>query len=132
MTAFLVGVTLALAVCGIVGTVIGFDRDRAFYPTVAIVVALLYALFAVMAASPMVLAAESAAIALFVALAILGFKRSPWFAAAALVGHGLYDAVHGRIIVNPGVPAWWPAFCAGFDVMAGLYLAWRLRPAIRA
>ena len=123
----LVGVILALAVCGLIGTALGFDRDRAFYPTVAIVVALLYALFAVMAGSPAVLAAESVAIALFIALAILGFKSNLWFAAVALVGHGLYDAVHGRIIANPGVPEWWPAFCGGFDVAAGVYLGWRLR-----
>ena len=123
----LVGVGLALAVCGIIGTVIGFDRDRAFYPTVTIVVALLYALFAVMAGSPAVLAAESVAIAAFVAVAIIGFKTNPWLLVAALIAHGMYDAVHGRIIANPGVPAWWPAFCAGFDVMAGVYLGWRLR-----
>jgi hypothetical protein len=124
--AALVGVLLALAVCGLIGTALGFDRDRAFYPTIAIVVALLYALFAVMAGSPSVLAAESIAIVLFVAASILGFTRSLWFAVAALIGHGLYDAVHGRIIANPGVPAWWPAFCGGFDVAAGLYLAVRL------
>ena len=125
--AVLVGVILALAVCGIVGTALGFDRDRSFYPTIAMVVALLYALFAVMAGSAAVLAAESMAIALFIALAILGFKSNLCFAAAALVGHGLYDAVHGRIIANPGVPEWWPMFCLGFDVTAALYLAFLLR-----
>ena len=122
----LVGVGLALAVCGLIGTALGFDRDRAFYPTVTMVVALLYALFAVMSGSPAVLAAESVAIAVFIAVAIIGFKTNPWLLAAALVAHGVYDAVHGRIIANPGVPPWWPAFCAGFDVTAGAYLAFRL------
>ena len=35
---YLVGATLALAVGGL-STAVGFDRDRAFYPTVLIVIA---------------------------------------------------------------------------------------------
>ncbi len=44
--AILVGALLALAIGGF-ATVVGLDRDRAFYPTVTIVIALLYSLFAV-------------------------------------------------------------------------------------
>jgi hypothetical protein len=36
------------------------------------------------------------------------------------------DFFHGRLIANPGVPAWWPLFCLSFDVMAAAYLAWLL------
>ena len=43
--ALLVGALLALAV-GLFATVSRLDRDRAFYPTVAIVIASLYCLFA--------------------------------------------------------------------------------------
>ncbi len=45
--ALLVGALLAFAV-GLLATAIGLDRDRAFYPTVTIVIASYYALFAVM------------------------------------------------------------------------------------
>ena len=47
--ALLIGALLALAV-GISATSLGLDRDRAFYPTVTIVIASYYALFAVMEA----------------------------------------------------------------------------------
>jgi hypothetical protein len=45
--ALLIRAILALAVGGL-ATVSGLDRDRAFYPTVTIVVASYYALFAVL------------------------------------------------------------------------------------
>ena len=45
---------------------------------------------------------------------------------AALAGHGLFDFVHGHLIANPGVPVWWPSFCAGFDLMAGACMGWLL------
>lgn len=124
-TAFAVGTVLALAV-GLFATVVGFERDRAFYPTVTIVVASYYALFAVLGESTRALAMESLAGCVFLVAAVLGFRGSLWIAAVALAGHGLFDFVHGGLIANPGVPAWWPAFCGAFDVVAGAYLAWRL------
>lgn len=47
--------------------------------------------------------------------------------AAAIVGalwlaHGGYDLLHPQLFINPGVPAWYPAFCAGVDIVVGLYL----------
>jgi hypothetical protein len=45
--AYLVGVVLAVVVCGF-ATIAGLDRDRAFYPTITIVIASYYGLFAVM------------------------------------------------------------------------------------
>lgn len=52
------GIALALAM-SLTATFVGFDRDRAFYPTVTIVIASYYALFAVMGGSTEALAAES-------------------------------------------------------------------------
>lgn len=49
--AALIGLSLAFAVA-IFGRIAGFDRDRAFYPTVLIVVASYYVLFAAVAAKP--------------------------------------------------------------------------------
>ncbi len=45
-----VGAVLAL-LAGAIGTVVGFEKDRAFYPTILIVVGLGYDLFAAMAGS---------------------------------------------------------------------------------
>ena len=60
----LVGIGLGLSVC-ILATMIGLDRDRAFYPTITIVIASYYALFAIMGQSVHALATESIAIAAF-------------------------------------------------------------------
>ena len=56
--ALLIGAFLALAV-GLLATAAGLDRDRAFYPTVTIVIATYYVLFAVMGASTSSLLLES-------------------------------------------------------------------------
>ncbi len=122
----LIGVGLALAVA-LFARVVGLDRDRSFYPTVMIVIACLYGLFAAMGGSSAALAAESVGIVGFVALAVLGFRTSPWWIVAALAGHGVYDFFHGHMITNPGVPVWWPQFCGAYDVTAAAILAWLLQ-----
>jgi hypothetical protein len=122
---YLIGVVLA-AVVGAFALLAGFDRDRAFYPTVLIVVATYYVLFAVMASSMPALAIESLVAGAFLLLAVAGFKKNLWLVVAALVGHGVFDFVHRIFIQNPGVPVWWPGFCLSFDALAGLVLAFLL------
>ncbi|MFN7993383.1 MAG: hypothetical protein U0Q18_07265 [Bryobacteraceae bacterium] len=119
---YLIGVVLALAVCAF-AMVTGFDRDRVFYPTVAIVNATYYILFAVMGSSTPALVWESLPAAAFLALAVAGFKKNLWLAVAAIVGHGVFDFFHHLFIQNPGLPVWWPGFCLAFDVLAGGVLA---------
>jgi hypothetical protein len=119
--ALIIGVSLALAV-GVLATAAGLDRDRAFYPTVTIVIALYYALFAVMGGSAHALILESLAVVVFLVAAVYGFRRSLWVVAAAIAAHGVFDLVHGAFIPNPGVPAWWPEFCFMYDVTAASYL----------
>jgi hypothetical protein len=122
---FVVGTVLALGVA-VFARRCGLDRDRAFYPTVLIVVASYYLLFAAISGSTTVLLVESVVAVAFITAAVRGFKASPWIVAAALVGHGLFDVVHGEFIHNSGMPPWWPAFCAAYDVGAGICLAWIL------
>jgi hypothetical protein len=83
---YVIGVILTFGVAAF-ATVIGFDRERAFYPTVLIVIASYYALFAVMGASTRTLIIESIVAGLFVLLAALGFKKNYWIVVAALIGH---------------------------------------------
>ena len=123
--AFFVGAILALSV-GLFATFFRLDRDRAFYPTVAIVVASYYALFALIGDSAHALVMECVAILAFVTLSVVGFRNSLWLVVAALAAHGVFDLVHPHLISNPGVPTWWPPFCLAFDVAAAAYLAWRL------
>jgi hypothetical protein len=118
---FVIGAVLSAAVGGL-ATCVGLDRDRGFYPVVLIVIASYYGLFAVMGGGSALLP-ELLGVALFAALAIAGFRKSLWIVVAALAAHGLFDVVHPHVVENPGVPAWWPAFCLGYDLIAAAYLA---------
>jgi len=120
---FLIGIVLAAGV-GLFTTFLGMDRDRALYPATLIVIAFLYDLFAVMGGSSRALVMESIAAVIFVGLAVAGFKLTLWLAVIGLAGHGVFDFVHGQLIQDPGVPAWWPMFCLAYDVTAAVYLAW--------
>ena len=119
------GVLLGLA-AGALATLAGLERDRAFYPTVLIVVASYYGLFAVMGGSVVALGPEIAAFAFFTLLAITGFRSDLWIVVAGLLGHGVFDLLHPHFIANAGVPAWWPAFCSVIDCTLAAYLAVRL------
>ena len=123
---YVIGLFLSLAVAGL-AIMIGLDREPAFYPTVLIVVASYYVLFALMGASGRALAIEIVVASGFLLVAIIGYKRNLWLVAIALVGHGGFDIVHHLLIENPGVPHWWPGFCLVFDVILGGLLAVRLK-----
>jgi hypothetical protein len=120
--ALLVGALLAVFV-GLFATGVGLDRDRAFYPVVTIVVASYYALFAVIGASTHALVLESLAGAVFLVVAVTGFRWSLWIVVVALAAHGIFDLTHAAFISNPGVPNWWPEFCFTYDGTAAMYLA---------
>lgn len=122
---YAIGIGLALGV-GAFASVAGLERDRALYPVMMIVIASYYDLFAVMGGDRAVLAVEIAITAGFIGLSVIGFRTHLWIVAAALFSHGILDVFHGDLIENPGVPEWWPMFCASFDVAAGGYLGWRL------
>jgi hypothetical protein len=102
---------------------IGFDRDRAFYPTVLVVIASYYVLFSVIGAGPHTTFVEISIMTVFLVAASLGFRRNLWLVVAALAAHAILDAVHGSVISNPGVPPWWPAFCLTYDLTAAAFLA---------
>jgi hypothetical protein len=123
---YVIGI-VAAGVVALFARRVGFDRDRAFYPTVTIVVASYYVLFAAMSGSLQTVVVEAAAMSLFAAAAVAGFKSSAWIVVVALAGHGVFDAVHGHIVENAGVPAWWPAWCLAYDVGAAAGLGWLLR-----
>lgn len=118
---YVVGLISAIAI-GIFAGVVGFDKERGFYPVVLIVIAFLYLLFAAIGGSTPSLWAESIPSFLFVALAVIGFRKSPWYVVVGLAGHGVFDLFHPALISNPGVPIWWPGFCLTYDVVAAAYL----------
>ena len=119
---YLIGVGLAVSVCAF-AALVGFDRERVFYPTLLMVVAHYYILFAAMANSTPALAWECLTASAFLGLAVAGFKKNLSLIVAGLAGHGVFDLFHHRFIHNPVVPVWWPGFCLSFDVLAGGFLA---------
>ena len=123
MLPYVVGLILSIGVA-LFARRVGFDRDRAFYPTVLIVVASYYVLFAVMSGSVETVFWESIMMMLFAVAAVAGFRGSTWIVVAGLALHGAQDAVHSHIVRNAGVPAWWPAWCLAYDVGAAAALAW--------
>ena len=122
---YVIGLLLYAGVDGF-AAMVGFDRERVFYPTVVIVTASYYVLFAAAGASTRALLVEIAVASGFVLLAVAGFKRNFWMVPAALAGHGVFDFFHRFLIVNAGVPRWWPGFCLAFDLLLAIWLAVRL------
>lgn len=123
--AALVGLLLAVVVA-VFAAKTRLDRDGAFYPVVVIVVAAYYVLFAAMTGSIRVISIETAIAGAFVVATLVGFKRSTWLVALALGGHGVLDLFHSRLVANPGVPVWWPAFCSTYDLAAAAAMSWLL------
>ena len=123
---YVAGIVIALLVSA-VARLAGLDRDRAFYPTLLIVIASYYVLFAVMDGSVHAMPVETIVMTAFLFVAVVGFRFNLWFVVAALAAHGIFDFFHGYIIANSGVPSWWPAFCLAYDVTAAGFLAWMSR-----
>ena len=70
---------------------VGFDRDRAFYPTLLMVIATCYILFAIIGRSMPAFGLESLIAGAFFVLAVAGFKKNLWLIVVALAGHGVFD-----------------------------------------
>ena len=123
---YVIGIVVALATVAF-GKFAGFDRDRAFYPIVLIITASYYVLFAVMGGSTSALVIELIVMTAFVVAAVAAFKFNVWLVVAGMIGHGVFDLVRGYFITNPGVPAYWPAFCLAYDVGIAVVLAIMIR-----
>lgn len=121
MISLLVGVLTAVAIA-VLAKSTRFDQDRSFYPTVLIVIASYYVLFAVMGGSPHALAWELVVAVAFSAVAIVGGLYLPLLVGMGIVAHGLFDLVYFTMMENAGVPDWWPGFCGSLDVVLGLWV----------
>lgn len=130
MIPIVAGVATA-AVLAVAANLTRFDRDKSFYPTLVIVIASYYLLFAVMDGSPKTIAIELMVVSTFALAAVYSGLRLPALAGWAILVHGIFDVAHGHVIDNAGVPVWWPAYCAAVDVPLGawvIYLAGRETP----
>jgi hypothetical protein len=123
MNTFVIALSFGVA-CAVViaasGRITGFDKERGFYPTVLIVIASYYLLFAVMANDAIAL--ETLGLVAFTVFAVFAAFKAYWLVGLGIVLHGLFDFLHPHVINNPGVPSWWAPFCAGVDVVLGLWV----------
>lgn len=121
---YLIGIILGFVI--VLGAKLtGFHRDKSFYPVLLIVIATYYVLFAAMDGSAVSLIIESTIALVFILVALLGIRYGVRLVAAGLILHGVFDFVHGQLVVNTAVPVWWPGFCASVDIVLGalvLYL----------
>jgi hypothetical protein len=96
-----------------------------------IVLPSLYASFALRADQPAVGVTEMIYGIPFVVAGLLfafaSIRRSAVVVGAFWILHGLYDLAHGRLVTNPGVPAWYPVWCCAVDIVVGAYLLWLSR-----
>jgi hypothetical protein len=56
--------------------------------------------------------------------AISRLKFSTYIVATLWLLHAAYDVVHGHLVMNLGVPGWYPSLCLGFDIVIAAYLFW--------
>jgi hypothetical protein len=96
-----VGIVLSVGVA-LLARSVGFDRDRAFYPTVLIVIASYFVLCAAMSGSVQTVLLESIVMTGFAIAAVVGFKSSAWIVVDAPAGHGVFDALHGEVLETQG------------------------------
>ena len=121
MLPLLIGAGLAVFIA-VGASVTRSDQDRSFYPTVLIVIATYYVLFAFMSGESIV--EEIVVASAFSVVAIAGGLMLPALVGAGIFLHGVFDFLRPLFISNSGVPAWWPAFCGGVDILLGAWVMW--------
>ena len=101
-----------------------FENDRSFYPTILIVIGLLYVLFAAIDGRTEVVLGESLFAIVFITIAIIGSRKSQIIVGIGIILHGIFDFLHPLFLENKGVPIFWAGFCSAIDVTLGAYVIW--------
>ncbi|MDD9892432.1 MAG: hypothetical protein OXT49_02825 [Gammaproteobacteria bacterium] len=118
------GLVCAIAIA-VSGRITRFEQELSFYPTILIVIASYYVLFAVMAKQAIL--EESVGLIIFSTIALIGAFKAPALVGLGIILHGAFDLLHPQLIENAGVPNWWPAFCAAVDFVLGAWVIYLAR-----
>lgn len=122
---------------GVVGALLGFGTvwamwmsqmlaERSGAAILLCAIAFFYPVFAVMdGVSGLMVGVHIAIFLGFSFLATVGFHRGLGVLALGIVAHGVFDLV--TFFTGHPAPVWWPAFCGGLDIAAGLSILWLLR-----
>lgn len=98
----------------------GFDRDKSFYPTILIVIAAYYVLFAIISGHSVL--RELLIALVFLVIAVFGAYKSLAIVGAGIAAHGGYDIFHVFYLSNNVAPIWWASFCATVDFVLGFWV----------
>jgi ABC-type Na+ efflux pump permease subunit len=98
----------------------GFLAERSGLAVLLSAIAIFYPVFAAIEQDWSGLALHTLIFLGFTALALMGFRRGLYLIAGGLIAHAIFDA--GLITLGSPGPLWWPAFCAGVDLIAGIIL----------
>lgn len=96
----------------------GMLAERSGAAILLAAIALFYPVFAAAEGDWLSFALHFAIFAGFAFLALRAFHKGMLLLAGGLIAHGIFDIFAGSI-AHPG-PEWWPAFCAGVDIAAGV------------
>ncbi len=118
---YFAGIIVAIIIAAL-ASILGFDKDKSFYPVILIIIAVFYVLFAIMSGSIDTIIRESVIAFVFIIVAITGAKKTVFIIAFGLIVHGIFDIFHNQFITNTSVPAWWPMFCAIVDIVLGTWV----------
>ncbi|MDH5228641.1 MAG: hypothetical protein OEZ58_03535 [Gammaproteobacteria bacterium] len=108
--------------------VIGFayrthsQYSRNFYAACLTVIALFYVFFALFADQTKAFLWETLFAFCFILIALLGKRISGYLVAMGIITHGVFDIFHDQIIVNSGMPQWWPLYCGIVDIALGIWI----------
>lgn len=122
MSGVLVGALLAVGIAA-VGRWTRMDEERSFYAVILACIASYWIVFAAVEEDVVALAVEAGVAAVFLVLAGLGARWSPWAVVAGLALHAGYDGVHA--FISDVGPDWWPLFCAVVDALLAGWVGWR-------
>lgn len=98
----------------------GMLAERSGMAILLAAIALFYPVFAAAEGDWSGFILHVAIFAVFGALALYGFGAGMYLIAGGILLHGLLDA--GLIAFGAPGPVWWPAFCAGVDIVMGVIL----------
>ena len=105
----------------------GARSERNGYATLLVVMALVYVAFPLGTQDLAWMLTESAGLAGFIVIAILGRKLSPWFLVVGMLAHVLWDIAHHANDQTAFVPQWYAVACLGYDLLVAGYIAWRIK-----
>jgi len=119
LLAALIGAACGAVIIGVMYR-LGMLAERSGAAVLLAAIALFYPVFAAAEGNWISFTLHAAIFVGFAMLAARAYTKGMLLLAGGLIAHGMFDIAIG-VIAAPG-PAWWPAFCAALDIVAGVMM----------